>query len=219
MGAATARACPDRRMLMFSIAVRAEATLLATLLRGSRITSVLLGGAAVGVVLFVVPDTWVLPQALAAFPVRAPVASTIAAWLASLLLIAAMTEPVDAVDRTVNRPMGLIRAARVSLTTVLLALMLIVPAPQYASVIAVTLLTLTGECLLMARWAPLSTVWILPSAHVLAAMLFGARRIDGIAPWAWIIRSEPQPVEVAISVALFATGLTIWARTTISRVL
>lgn len=203
---------------MISPAARNDVRLLVTLLRGSRLTSVLAGGVVLLVVLAVAPDTWVLPQTLAAFPVRAPVASTIAAWLASLLLIAVLTEPVDTLDQTVNRPMVLIRAGRVCLSTLLVGLMLTMPVPQYGWVTAVTLLTLTGEGLLMARWAPLSTVWVLPSAHVLAATLFGARRIDGIAPWAWIIRSEPQPVEVVVSAVLFAVGLTVWARAPISRV-
>lgn len=203
---------------MISIAMRTDPRLLITLLRGSRVHVVLIGGAAVAVVLFVLPDTWVLPQVMAAFPVRAPIASTIAAWLGSMLLIAVLTEPVDAIDQTVNRPMSLIRAGRVGFTTVSLALLLAAPAPQYALISAVTLLTLAGECLLLARWAPLSTVWVLPSAHVLAAVIFGARRVDGIAPWAWIIRSEPHPAEIVMGAALFATGLTVWARAAISRV-
>ena len=203
---------------MISTALKSDTRLLSTLLRGFRIPYVALAGIAVFALLLVLPDTWVLPQTLAEFPVRAPVASTIAAWLASLVLIAAMTEPVDAIDWTVNRHMGLIRSARIVLTAAFLLLMLTAPAPQYASISAVTFLTLTGECLLMARWAPLSTVWTLPSAHVLASVIFGAQRIDGTAPWAWIIKSEMQPIDIAISAALFATGLSLWARATISRV-
>ena len=178
--------------------------------RGWRLGAVLLVYGAGAVVLMAAPVELKLPQVFALTSVMAPT-TTLSALAVALAALTTATEPAPQLMGTASRRAPLVNLTRVwTAATVGCVLLLVVDPDATAAVLAVLLLT--GEGLVAISVVGLANYWVVPVAHVCAAITLGAVSRDEIAGWAWFLREDQGPLSVTASVAVAALGTIMWFR-------
>lgn len=179
-----------------------------SLAKGWQLPSVAGGLAGLFVILAVAPDLVVLPQVSSDVPVLAP-STTVAATVASLLVLATSPEPVEPLFATAPRGRQRLRILRVAAVTLAAVVALGLCDPRHLLETAIAMLVLSGEGLLIAPLIGSRLCWILPLSHSLAATAFGAGRTGDVAAWAWFFAEASSPVGTVAAVGIFASGLVV----------
>jgi hypothetical protein len=181
------------------------------LAKGWRLRPMIAGFLFVYVVLALSPDHVGLPQVLTREAVRAPT-SILGGLVGAILLLTTLDEPVSELPAVSARNVILARVLRMlaSSTIAVAVVLLPAPAPERLAV-ATSVSALIGEGLILAAWSGSSVAWTLPTAHLLAAVTFGATAAGIVSPWAWVIARDVGPAGLLVSVVLFVMGLVLWA--------
>lgn len=155
------------------------------------------------------PDSLPLPRLFGYHELAAPTGAVAALGLA-LAAIAAAREPVPQLLGTADARRQAANPARILLVCAAGAALLCLVAGADGRHVVIALAALTGEGLLVASVAGLSTAWSLPVMHVLAALVLGGAAGQELAWWAWIIGTDPGPGSWIASLAVAILGTGAW---------
>ncbi len=181
------------------------------LTRGWRLTGALTGIAVTSAVLTLVPRLVPLPQMLVPDTFNG-LSLTFGSLIVALMVLHTADEPVDQLGATAAVRLPAVRMLRVTLVTALAIAAVSAADPAHLPAGAVTVVTFVGEGLLVARVAGPGLAWLLPSAHLLAAVTFGVTTMRQVAGWAWILDARPSLPGLLAASTLYASGLVLWAR-------
>lgn len=178
------------------------------LARGWRLGSVVVIYVTGAVALMLAPTELKLPQVFALAPVIAPT-TTLSALVVALAALTTAAEPAPQLLGTASRRAPLVNLVRVwSVALVGCGLLLLADSGATEAALAVALLT--GEGLLAVSFIGIANYWVVPVAHVTAAITLGAVSRDEIASWAWFLRADQGPLAVTASIAVAMLGSGIW---------
>lgn len=130
--------------------------------------------------------------------------------LVALAVVATLPEPAPALSAVAARRVRRWRLLRVLGLVTLAVLLLALAAPGHLEAAASCVAALTGEALLTARALWDEVAWALPVLHAGLTLTFGVDRAGVPHVWAWILRPDPTPGDLALSVLVLGVGTALW---------
>lgn len=162
------------------------------------------------------PSVVRLPQLIQDGGVYGPLAS-LGGCVGGIVVLTTIPEPLSHIPGTAPRAWASWKAmAMVGVCLYGIAVMSVFGAQGTALAVSIAVLATVGEGSIVAAVGFERECWVVPLAHVLAAMTFGAPRGE-FARWAWIVEGTSVP-GLYVSVLVFCVGLLAWVLSRMMRV-
>lgn len=159
----------------------------------------------------VIGPTFATPQMSAVGVVVLGPTAIVSGIFGAFAISAALKEPVTLLPWVGPRDIRVWRAVRVIALLGATTVLVMLTSGEGVPAVLVCLLSLGGEALLTAAVLWEDIAWSIPVLHAGMVLTFGTDVFGDPHAWAWFLSPQPAAGDLAIALALFAVGLTVWA--------